>query len=538
MSAPPEIASGDEFNAASPPPASLRLTPPTASSLQRSPLPAWAKTPAATKWAFRLGLLFVLLLAAGHITLLYRDTKGWLVDDAYIAFRYAENWADGLGLVFNVGERVEGYTCFLWVALLTLGKLLGASVIGAARVAGVGLTLGTAALLYAMGVRKIGPRFGWLPALLFSLNHSIMTWSFGGLEVPLYLFLVVLGAFLLFVVETPWFLLAFAGAALTRPDGHIFAVLGAVFLLAMFRDRPRKTRLAVLAAAFVPLLAFEAFRIGYYHALLPNTFYVKVDFGTSQLVRGFDYLQGATGAYCLFLPAALFLWLSRGPFSSWRAFLLALGAGYGSFVIYAGGDPLPGYRFALPLPVLAWLALATLLAEWGAASLAAPTVLSALLVWNDVSQEIPRGKEMGGLYKHFRDDKVGECGANIGRWLDRNAAPGALVATNTGGSIPYFARRQRALDMLGLTDAHIARAPRAVGQGYVGHEKFDPKYVYERRPDYIFICFSCNTSGPCLGGDKDLLRMPGFDAAYRKRDARHEGFSFSFYERKDAGSAR
>ena len=39
------------------------------------------------------------------------------IDDAYISLRYAENWANGYGPVFNPGERVEGYTNFLLVAI-------------------------------------------------------------------------------------------------------------------------------------------------------------------------------------------------------------------------------------------------------------------------------------------------------------------------------------------------------------------------------------------------------------------------------------
>jgi len=35
------------------------------------------------------------------------------VDDAFISFRYAHNLVQGHGLVFNPGERVEGYTNFL-----------------------------------------------------------------------------------------------------------------------------------------------------------------------------------------------------------------------------------------------------------------------------------------------------------------------------------------------------------------------------------------------------------------------------------------
>lgn len=39
--------------------------------------------------------------------------SGLAVDDAYISFRYATNLIHGHGLVFNPGERVEGYSNFL-----------------------------------------------------------------------------------------------------------------------------------------------------------------------------------------------------------------------------------------------------------------------------------------------------------------------------------------------------------------------------------------------------------------------------------------
>jgi hypothetical protein len=37
-----------------------------------------------------------------------------VMDDAFITFRYSENFANGFGLVYNRGEYVEGYTNFLW----------------------------------------------------------------------------------------------------------------------------------------------------------------------------------------------------------------------------------------------------------------------------------------------------------------------------------------------------------------------------------------------------------------------------------------
>ncbi|MFC1854193.1 hypothetical protein ACFL27_28755, partial [candidate division CSSED10-310 bacterium] len=43
-----------------------------------------------------------------------------LVDDLYISLRYARNLVEGQGLVFNPGERVQGYTNFLFVLLAAL----------------------------------------------------------------------------------------------------------------------------------------------------------------------------------------------------------------------------------------------------------------------------------------------------------------------------------------------------------------------------------------------------------------------------------
>ena len=50
-------------------------------------------------------------------------------DDAYISFRYARNLADGFGLVWNIGERVEGYTNFLWTLLMVPAFWLGCDVV-------------------------------------------------------------------------------------------------------------------------------------------------------------------------------------------------------------------------------------------------------------------------------------------------------------------------------------------------------------------------------------------------------------------------
>ena len=48
----------------------------------------------------------------------------WELDDAYISYRYALNFVQGHGLVYNPGEPVEGYTNFLWTIFIAAGMPL------------------------------------------------------------------------------------------------------------------------------------------------------------------------------------------------------------------------------------------------------------------------------------------------------------------------------------------------------------------------------------------------------------------------------
>ena len=45
-------------------------------------------------------------------------------DDAYITMRYARNAAAGEGIVYNPGERVEGYSNPLWLGLLVVAATI------------------------------------------------------------------------------------------------------------------------------------------------------------------------------------------------------------------------------------------------------------------------------------------------------------------------------------------------------------------------------------------------------------------------------
>ena len=67
----------------------------------------------------RLILNGLFILISAFLAFLYFKTARWsMVDDSYITFRYAQNLADGNGLVFNVGERFYGSTAMGFAVLL------------------------------------------------------------------------------------------------------------------------------------------------------------------------------------------------------------------------------------------------------------------------------------------------------------------------------------------------------------------------------------------------------------------------------------
>src|SRR5688572_25239317 len=148
----------------------------------------------------------------------------WSCDDAFISFRYAENLVDGLGLVFNAGERVEGYTNFAWTLLIAAGMQLGFDPVPFTRWLGLGCYAATLALLLGASRRASGGGL-WLPiaALGLALNPHAQLFATCGLETPLFTLLVTL-LLLLAACGRRAATFALAGAigtlaAMTRPDG-------------------------------------------------------------------------------------------------------------------------------------------------------------------------------------------------------------------------------------------------------------------------------------------------------------------------------
>jgi hypothetical protein len=100
----------------------------------------------------------VSLGAAAVLFALWRALAlAWLSDDAFISFRYAAHLLRGDGLVYNVGERVEGYTNLLWTLLLAGAMALGFSPETSSQTLGITCWLGLVTVLaWGAGGRRRG----------------------------------------------------------------------------------------------------------------------------------------------------------------------------------------------------------------------------------------------------------------------------------------------------------------------------------------------------------------------------------------------
>jgi hypothetical protein len=459
---------------------------------------------------------------------------GYRVDDTFIALRYARHLVEGHGLVFNPGERVEGYTSLPLVLLGALFLRVGVDPVQALTALAAAAAVAT--LLLAAGIERTlgGPdaRGARLPlsVLLLLATPAFAYWAFRALETTLFTS-VLLAALALGLreLETRRWRgsgLLFACLALTRPEGaYLFLLSTAALLLAEggtshgWRHARRHALNAVLVGAV--LAAYLLWRSSYYGELLPNTFFAKVTGGAGQLATGLRYLRdfvlaAPLLAATLLLPIALVAGPVRTRIRS-PALALALHAvalGYVAYVVAVGADFMPFFRFFVPA-----LPLVAVLAALGLRAVPLPersrgAVLASLVVLHGAA-----GLATEQPYRAFVAHRTALVGQRVGEWLAGRLAPGDWIAVNTAGAVPYFSRLP-AIDMLGLTDAQIARRPvYIVSEGWAGHRRGWGEYVLSRRPRAILWYNSAGLAEPHYLSDHELAADPRFRFFYELRSA-------------------
>ncbi|MCA9527988.1 MAG: hypothetical protein KC549_16990, partial [Myxococcales bacterium] len=436
--------------------------------------------------------LGVVALAIGvGLTLAWR--RLWLCDDAFISFRYARNLAQGHGLVFNPGEWVEGYTNFLWTAVLgVLGKI-GLDIPLTALALNLA-SFGAAVALTAGVVRRTAPGTVTIPLAALALGGSLgfTTFASSGLETMPAAALVMAGVLYAGrpLLSGSFLILA----ALTRPDHLLFwgcmglamagtdVLTGSGAWLKRLQWRRYLAFTAPLVFVFVPWFLW---RWHAYGDVFPNTYYAKSG-GSSYYSQGVIYLAVwvfTSGAW-LWLPLLGLLAIARPRSPAelrLRLFALLGVAIYGHYVVRVGGDFMMERFFIVLWPIA--LAAVEVQVRWLRGTprlLALPVAAVALGVTTTPVRPIPDFQKVWHLAAEHSFYRIASLSPltiesryfRIGQQLGEAFAahgPYPRLAAGSVGLLGYYSGLPIS-DRYGLTSRRVAHKP-ILSRGRPGHEK-------------------------------------------------------------------
>lgn len=471
----------------------------------------------AARGAPRIGPAFALLaVAVVAIGVLRAIQHAWISDDAYISFRYARHLVHGLGLVFNAGERVEGYTNFLWTLWLALGIRLGVAPETWSVVFGIACYAGTLAILVFLArarARRLGIAAIPVAAALGAVHRDWAVFATSGLETSM-LTLLVVGGYATLAVDPPGPRRAalagalFALATLTRPDAVVFAFVAALYVLWAGTSRARAAAAFVTTFALL-LLPWVIWKVGYYGDVFPNTYYAK-SVHLAWYRQGFAYLALYAFKYWgLFAGFAVVLWVPWFRASAATASAddrreavtvapAALAATmvlvFMAYLARIGGDFMYARMMIPATPLLCVLFELASERVFGARPIArfAIAALGAIAI---LASPVPvtgehwrRGiADEWDFYRHVQDRGAVKRSAERLRAFFRGlpvrvAFIGGQAILVDASDAPVAIESET-----GLTDAFIAHQPLAM-RGRPGHEKHAPwTYLIDRRRAHLLL---------------------------------------------------
>ncbi|HEV8129189.1 MAG TPA: hypothetical protein VGQ14_05985 [Candidatus Eisenbacteria bacterium] len=460
------------------------------------------------------------------------------LDDSFIYLQYSKAIAEGHPFVYTKGNAPStGATSLAYPFLLLPPHLLRMPPAFA-----IGWALGLGLLGYVLSallVARLGARLGGLVGgalgLFLFLASPFLLWGYmSGMEIALY-GTVVLVCFRAYLRERDaarfpslrWWLFALAAS---RPEG---AVLAGVFGVLMLTDRMRAgpagtqgtRRFSVRGIGLDALLPFAAAALPFlvnllvsgsieatssqaksifaepYHetrrAYLTGLHHVWWSIGKAYLGMmelGEDQKLPVTLAWINGLGVLLFLIFSFVPrrprwTRAWAiAPLLLVAIVVQSIPVYWSVHLYRYLQGVYPLVLLVmaagWGRLATFLTTLrprpaGIAGAILAT-LAPLWIW---APGLVREQARIIQFYAYNCENILHQQIRIGRWIDRNLRPDAIVGLNDAGAIAYFGRRQT-VDLIGLTSAGYARVYRSGLGCLFEHVRREPE---SRRPTYFAI---------------------------------------------------
>lgn len=421
-----------------------------------------------------------------HLILLSFQLMFWnfIIDDAFISFRYAKNLYFNQQLVFNVNETpVEGYSNFLWVLWITMSFPLDIEIILFSKISGVIFSHLSVIILYKLAFKiNNSKNFSNMVILFYVLTPNIALWSIGGLETSLFSFLLLLSVYS-FVLDiiirrnkiikmSPLF---FVLLSLTRHEGAIVFGITCVFFIFLLL---RKNNASLVTKLFqflyfvgifsIVYFPYFLWRVLYYNNILPHTFIAKQG--------GFSILSFLE-RFLFYLPLLIFLFPIlvligthyiknlKVQFRNEKKLYLVLVILTLCVLLLLLTSWMPGFRFTVPILPLIYLLL--------------PKSLNFLMILNNNKVKPPKIRKnvkkltilticvsnislLVTFYPFVQIYGAGirECNITLGNWINENTFSNASLAVWDAGTIPFYSDI-RTIDIYpdSLQDLHLYNNP-------------------------------------------------------------------------------
>ena len=416
-------------------------------------------------------------------------------EDAYITFRYARHFAAGLGLVYNPGESVMGYTSPLWVVWNALGFVAGQDPVVWTRLTTLVTDVVTLLLMGQLLRRHASTTAAAAFGVFFAAWPFFAAMAASGMETNLMLLLIVLAAALSerrALVAGP----ALAALALVRPEGIAASAVLAVG--ASWRDR---IVALVLAAAGWGALA------SVHGAWLPQSVTAKASlYGTPGPWTGrhwWEWLSPiqfgrwpatAEGNNLMVLTVILAPAFVFGIIALWKqrhtALALAIAAALAVWLGYAAlGVAFFAWYLVVPLAGIAAAAAVGLPRLVASRALLVMLVLTVLGTW-PVARVLYVGRTQNEYFAF----------AGAADYLKGAAVPGQSVMLEPIGMIGFQCPLV-VIDEVGLVSPEVA-ARRLKGAGWYAD------IASSKRPDWLVIRRSAREAAAAFAGAGAPFRNP------------------------------
>jgi len=421
------------------------------------------------------------------------------IDDAFITFRYAENFANGNGLTFNPGDKpVEGYSNFLLLLMLAGFYKLGLPTYLTSKIVGI-ISFLISGILWYWFFNKEKSEYLWMTGPLYLICPITAFWAVSGLELGLHALLIA-ALMVALLKQSKLIFLPLPLFILNRPESFILAIslimIAGIYDFSIRRLNRKYYFMALLTILFSSAILF-GFRLEYFGYFLPNTYYAKlyhdILWGYEELGRMLVIFLTMTLLFLYWAARSIFLRSCEKPLFIFGLIFLF------QAIISASVDPIMNFQFRYMIPFLPLLLAISLnvvpifgkpiYSGIGIVLIGISLMLSLPKILDRIAQE----SEIMKSQQEFIE-------------LASSFPKGTTISMTDVGRIPYYTNNIY-YDLWGLVNEETA------------HLGFDPEREFLRMPDYFVMVGYLIENRLNLRFDRDRLvaKLEAFPDAYEFR---------------------